>query len=340
MLWRNRVITQVVVLCAVAGGAPAATAPPRTTAVGFGIVAHGVRSNGDQASGGSIGRTWAHDGDTQRLWLYADRTSSCAMTLSSVGPPSGDAAIVWTVDATLVSHDADMATVDLDMTREVRDQAITLDAVHQRRRRLALLEGNDPLVLEYARPEATQGDCDGYVIEAGMHVQDPPDVADARLAYDLWLVQTDRAGRQRVQRVEAQAGQGRPTEFGFAPLWFAQDGTPDASGPRWHPSQRHGPRAARRRRNRASDDRRRALGARQIRIRQRRSRREVHRHRHRRNGRGPVASGLWRVEWSGGGDSRHAAARVVTVGRTEVRPTVRRQAHGPMNPWTHEPMNP
>jgi hypothetical protein len=231
MLWRNRVITQVVVLCAVAGGAPAATAPPRTTAVGFGIVAHGVRSNGDQASGGSIGRTWAHDGDTQRLWLSADRTSSCAMTLSSVGPPSGDAAIVWTVDATLVSHDADMATVDLDMTREVRDQAITLDAVHQRRRRLALLEGNDPIVLEYARPEATQGNCDGYVIEAGMHVQDPPDVADARLAYDLWLVQTDRAGRQRVQRVEAQAGQGRSTEFGFAPLWFAQDGTPDASGP-------------------------------------------------------------------------------------------------------------
>lgn len=230
MLWRNRAITQVVILCAVAGGAPAATAPPRTV-VGFGIVAHGVRSNGGQASGGSIGRIWAHDGDTQRLWLYADRTSSCAMTLSSVGPPSGDAAIVWTIEATLVSHDADMATVDLDMTREVRDQAITLDAVHQRRRRLALFEGHDPLVLEYARPETPSGDCDGYVIEAGMHFQDPREVADARLEYDLWLVQTDGAGRQRVQRVEAQAGQGRPTEFGFAPLWFAQDGTPDASGP-------------------------------------------------------------------------------------------------------------
>jgi hypothetical protein len=220
-----------VLLFANAGVAPGANGASRAPAVSFGVVAHGIRSNGDEGLGGSVGRAWTRDGDTERMWLYTDPRVPCRVTLSQDGPPAVEAQVVWTLEATLVSHDADRAGIDLVMSRDVRDPTIALDAVRSRRRLLTLFEGNDPLVLEYAQPEPRHGDCDGYVIEAGMHFQDPPEVAEARLGYDLWMVQTDGAGRQRVQRVEAQAGQGRPTEFGFAPLWFAQDGAPDTSGP-------------------------------------------------------------------------------------------------------------
>jgi hypothetical protein len=141
-----------------------------------------------------------------------------------------NAEVVWTFDARLVSHNEDGAVVDLVSRREVNDTSLGFSSTADRYRRLYLFEGQ-PIPLDYAALDQSHGnDCDGYSISASMYFVYPPEVADARLSYDLWLIYTDARGNETTQRIESQSSQGRTADFGFSPLWFDTAGQLSPTG--------------------------------------------------------------------------------------------------------------
>jgi hypothetical protein len=228
---RDWVLTIAVLVASLTrvGASRSQTASDPGPLIGFSISAHGVQTSGGEAGGGTVSRHWKADGESGTLHVY-QTGGSCAVGLSSEPPRLPNALVVWTFDARLVSHDEDGAVVDLVSRRVVNDTSLGFSSLADRYRRLYLFEGQ-PIPLDYAALDQSQSnDCDGYSISASMYFVYPPEVADARLSYDLWLIYTDARGSQTTQRIESQSGQGRTADFGFSPLWFDTAGQLSPTG--------------------------------------------------------------------------------------------------------------
>ena len=71
--------------------------------------------------------------------------------------------------------------------------------------------------------------CDRYVVDVSIEFIDSPELTDAALAYDLWLVHRDTRGRQATDRLRITGSQGESQTYLFTPLYHAPNGTLVAS---------------------------------------------------------------------------------------------------------------
>ena len=94
------------------------------------------------------------------------------------------------------------------------------------------LERAPEIVLVFSRPrDLTKNGCEGVALELELRFQDPPELENALLSYDIWLLQTDGGGRQFTDRVQPRGFQGRDTEYAFGRQQYEADGTRSATGP-------------------------------------------------------------------------------------------------------------
>ena len=137
--------------------------------------------------------------------------------------PAG-ALVTWLFEIRPKSSDRSGARISLHWTRTVHDPA-AVDAESIERSYEVLLREHQKMVLDLVRPrdltkvnDLRSSRCEGVALELGLKFQDPPELENALLAYDIWLLQTDRTGRQFADRVQPRGFQGRDTEYAFGRL--------------------------------------------------------------------------------------------------------------------------
>jgi hypothetical protein len=146
------------------------------------------------------------------------------------GPPPG-ALIDWRFRPRLQSSDSARARIDLHWTRTVNvPAAVDADTI-ERRYDLSLLERTHEVLDIVRPPPGTSSSCEGYAIEAELVYRDEPDLENALLQYDVWLIDTDASGKQATDHLEPRGLQGREIEYAFRPQRFDFDGNRNSSGP-------------------------------------------------------------------------------------------------------------
>lgn len=179
-----------------------------------------MRSDGGHASQKTRGR----------FGLSAVAETSCLMGFSSRITPSDSplspkVAVSWRLEGRMLSIEGDTATIDLRWARDVRLPGLSPGDSIEHRATLTLRE-DEALPIDLVRVLPDAGfECGHYVVELGFDFVEPPEVADARLDYDLWLVHREPDGREVTEHLRAGGDQGAEVEYGFAPLWHDNDGT-------------------------------------------------------------------------------------------------------------------
>lgn len=179
-----------------------------------------MRSDGGHASQ----ETRGHFG------LSAFAETSCLMGFASQIAPSNpslspEVAVSWRFEGRLLSIEGDTATIDLRWARDVALPDLSPGDSIEHRAILTLRE-DEALPIDLVRVLPDAGfECGHYVVELGFDFVEPPEVADARLDYDLWLVHREPDGQQVTERVRRSGDQGTEVEYRFAPLWHGTDGT-------------------------------------------------------------------------------------------------------------------
>ena len=185
----------------------------------------------------SVGNALLPD-KTARTFIAVGTTEipdPCALSGGDVGTsadvgPAG-AIVTWLFDMRLKSSDRSGAVVALHWTRTVHDPA-AVDADSIERNYEVSLSERQRIVLDLVRPrDLTKNGCEGVALELELRFQDPPELENALLAYDIWLLQTDGGGRQFTDRVQPRGFQGRDTEYAFGRQQYEADGTRSATGP-------------------------------------------------------------------------------------------------------------
>jgi hypothetical protein len=139
--------------------------------------------------------------------------------------------VTWLFEMRLKSSDRNGAVVALHWTRTVHDPA-AVDAQSLERTYEVSLSERNRVVLDLVRPRhPTENRCEGVALELELRFQDPPELENALLAYDIWLLQTDESGRQFTDRVQPRGFQGRDTEYAFERQQYQADGTRSETGP-------------------------------------------------------------------------------------------------------------
>lgn len=161
--------------------------------------------------------------------LSAFAETSCLMGFASRLTPSDaplrpEVAVSWSLEGRLLSVEGDTATLDLRWVRDVRLPGLSPGDSIEHRATLTLRE-DEALPIDLVRVLPDAGfECGHYVVELGFDFVEPPEVADARLDYDLWLVHREPEGRQVTEHLRAGGDQGAEVEYEFAPLWHDTDG--------------------------------------------------------------------------------------------------------------------
>lgn len=151
---------------------------------------------------------------------YASRFDEMDVT------PSGDNPIVaWGVEGRLVSVEGDAATVDVHWTRRVSTSAVAPSSSEEWRGRLTLRDG-ESRPFDLVRVAEGRLPCAWYVPEFGVEFLDPPQVKDAVLRYDLWLIHRERDGTERVENARMVGRQGARVEYAFTPMHHSLEGVP------------------------------------------------------------------------------------------------------------------
>lgn len=162
--------------------------------------------------------------------LSAFAGTACLMGFANQADPpeaplSTKSAVSWKLEGRLLSIEEDTATVDLWWAREVALPGLSPGDSIERRATLTLREGETlPIDLVRVLPDAAL-ECGHFVVELGFRFVDAPEVADARLDYDLWLVHRESSGREVTEHLRRSGDQGAEVEYRFAPLWHSADGT-------------------------------------------------------------------------------------------------------------------
>jgi hypothetical protein len=151
--------------------------------------------------------------------LQADARGACTNSLQMPAAPPGahdaTASAEWRVQATPVSSDGEQATVDVRWERRVPRPGRLLESDLVQERRLVLRDRGRGILDVVRRAANAPGVCDSFAIGVELRFSSPDDVADAGLAYDLWLI--DRASGDAIGRARTQARQGGDATYAFAP---------------------------------------------------------------------------------------------------------------------------
>ena len=115
----------------------------------------------------------------------------------NVGPAG--AIVTWQFEMRLKSSDRSGAVVALHWARTVHDPA-AVDADSIERSYQVSLSEHQKITLDLVRPRVLTNQCEGVSLELELRFQDPPELENALLDYDIWLLQTDESGREFVDQ--------------------------------------------------------------------------------------------------------------------------------------------
>jgi hypothetical protein len=160
----------------------------------------------------------------------ADFADLCAVGAGGKSFPPGTR-VGWQVEGRLLDVDATSARIGIRWTRRVLDPRV-VDAADVIREYEARLTEGENFVLDLVRPPAgTNPECDGVVVQMGLEFSEAPDLANAVLDYDVWLVHREADGREVLDRMSGRGLQGHSVEYLFKRLRYDAHGFASPDGP-------------------------------------------------------------------------------------------------------------
>jgi hypothetical protein len=146
--------------------------------------------------------------------LFATDLESCTTGFQSWEGSSARAR--WVVRFRLVERTARGATIDVELSRRLLDYHEAQPEL-QRRHRLTI-DAGEPVTLDALFLDRTEKEaCGALFVEGEVVRRDPPELANAQLQYDIWLLSSDAGGRQ-VRRASMMGRQRAKLDYAFAPL--------------------------------------------------------------------------------------------------------------------------
>jgi hypothetical protein len=133
--------------------------------------------------------------------------------------PFGEKAlVVWRVTGRLQSFDGATAMIEVRWRRDVAGAGVEPGSDFEETFVWRAEEGSTR-VLDFVR-QAPGGDalCATKTLDMRYIVSGPDDLAEAAIAYDIWLLQPMPSGGREVQRVSTSAAQGSTAAFAFPTL--------------------------------------------------------------------------------------------------------------------------
>ena len=129
-------------------------------------------------------------------------TAFCSLANSDQLTPDflATAAIYWSAEVHLESYDRAGATFDLRWRRIVLDSAAADVGPYEAHTRLTLTPGPEQ-VFDLVRPRTADPNCGGLSVGLSMSFKENEALASSLLEYDVWLVDRDRLGRERVDHM-------------------------------------------------------------------------------------------------------------------------------------------
>jgi hypothetical protein len=152
-------------------------------------------------------------GDRRQRGLCPGGASSGRPPLAMM--PGHDPLVIWRIEARLASLDGAVATIEVRWRREVHGTGIEPASDLQQTFTWRAEEGSSR-VLDLVRevPPATPA-CDTKTLEMRYIVSGPEELAQARIGYDVWLLQPLPTGDRHVRHLHTSGEQGGTAPFGF-----------------------------------------------------------------------------------------------------------------------------
>jgi hypothetical protein len=138
------------------------------------------------------------------------------------------AAAHWAVSARLVSIEQDTITFDLRWTRVVNDPTLDPNTAMEESTRVSMRDGASGILDLVRAPTPSDDRCASFALSLGTSFGSQ--IHDAAIAYDLWLVHTDRDGQRTTERFQGQTRQGEDLAYQFRPMSYTGVGTRAADG--------------------------------------------------------------------------------------------------------------
>jgi hypothetical protein len=156
--------------------------------------------------------------------MYTTDAADCRTGAINEFGPKAEAQVSWGVEGRAMSVNRDMITLDLHWTRRVVGAGFYPGESVEMRQKVTLRDGQSRPFDLVRTGESGPDACQWYVTEYGVELLDPPEVEDAQLEYDLWLVHRERDGRQVTERLRQTARQGGAVAYEFPPLFHTSEG--------------------------------------------------------------------------------------------------------------------
>lgn len=171
-------------------------------------------------------------GESVTLALFAgspgnrDLGAQWGSTGGAVDPKEQGALHLWLATVTPTRISGDDMTLALDWKR--------VDALQSGQHEVRAggastieLKSGGRYVLDFVRSSAPgPSQCESALIQLEASVVDEAPLADATLAYDLWLVDRDQAGREVTRHMQIAGKQRETLNFRFFPAGWSADGSP------------------------------------------------------------------------------------------------------------------
>jgi hypothetical protein len=126
--------------------------------------------------------------------------------------------VVWRVTGKLQSFDGATAMIEITWRREVAGGGIEPGSDFGETFVWRAEEGSTR-VLDFVRQvPATRPSCDTKTLDMRYIVAGPDDLAEATIAYDIWLLQPMPSGGREVERLSTSGAQGSSAAFAFPTL--------------------------------------------------------------------------------------------------------------------------
>ncbi|MGE5358033.1 MAG: hypothetical protein ACM3NQ_03385 [Bacteroidales bacterium] len=171
-------------------------------------------------------------GESVTLALFAgspddrDLGGQWGSTGGAVDPKQQGALHLWVATVTPTKLSGDDVTLAVDWKR--------FDAVQPGQHEVGAgaattiaLKSGERYVLDFVRSDAARrSGCESALIQLEASVVDEAPLANATLAYDLWLVDQDQAGHEVTRHMQIAGKQRETLAFRFFPAGWSTDGSP------------------------------------------------------------------------------------------------------------------
>lgn len=184
-----------------------------------------------QSPGGASVFAELTSSEFRKVWLRGS-DATCHLT-GGTGVPKNKPDdkphdVQWEIEARLVGATEDNATLDLRWKRilTVAGSVFGGDQPLEESRRINLDHG-EWLPLDIVRASnAQENDCQRLMVGLTFQVKPEPEVAEAALRYDLWLIHREADGRTATERLQSSGEQDGTVNYVFAMMHHDSQGVP------------------------------------------------------------------------------------------------------------------